>query len=43
MYVNYARPEDFQKLADLNISCEGKILIGRDGKIFGPNMVSQSM
>ena len=41
MYVNYARAEDFQKLAALNVSCEGKILIARYGKIFRGNKVGQ--
>jgi len=34
VYVNYARPEDFRKLRQMNIDVRGKILIARYGQNF---------
>uniref|UniRef100_A0A8C5QJQ5 Glutamate carboxypeptidase 2 n=1 Tax=Leptobrachium leishanense TaxID=445787 RepID=A0A8C5QJQ5_9ANUR len=43
VYVNYARTEDFHFLERaLNISCRGKILIARYGKIFRGNKVKNA-
>ncbi|XP_041438661.1 putative N-acetylated-alpha-linked acidic dipeptidase isoform X2 [Xenopus laevis] len=43
VYVNYARTEDFHYLErNLNISCHGKIVIARYGKIFRGNKVSNA-
>ncbi|XP_031316393.1 N-acetylated-alpha-linked acidic dipeptidase 2 [Camelus dromedarius] len=44
VYVNYARTEDFFKLErEMNISCTGKIVIARYGKIFRGNKVKNAM
>ncbi|XP_072466700.1 glutamate carboxypeptidase 2-like [Notamacropus eugenii] len=43
VYVNYARTQDFFKLErDLGISCSGKIVIARYGKIFRGNKVKNA-
>ncbi|KAM8975426.1 putative N-acetylated-alpha-linked acidic dipeptidase isoform 2-T2 [Pelodytes ibericus] len=43
LYVNYARTEDFHLLErNLNISCQGKIVIARYGKIFRGNKVKNA-
>uniref|UniRef100_A0A6I8S4C2 Glutamate carboxypeptidase 2 n=1 Tax=Xenopus tropicalis TaxID=8364 RepID=A0A6I8S4C2_XENTR len=43
VYVNYGRTEDFHYLErNLNISCHGKIVIARYGKIFRGNKVSNA-
>ncbi|XP_055970576.1 glutamate carboxypeptidase 2 isoform X1 [Sorex fumeus] len=43
VYVNYARTEDFFKLErDMKISCSGKIVIARYGKIFRGNKVKNA-
>ncbi|XP_053312528.1 glutamate carboxypeptidase 2-like isoform X2 [Spea bombifrons] len=43
LYVNYARTEDFHFLErNLNISCLGKIVIARYGKIFRGNKVKNA-
>lgn len=43
-YVNYARTEDFFKLErGMNITCTGKIVIARYGKIFRGNKVKNAM
>ncbi|KAG8453051.1 hypothetical protein GDO86_004748 [Hymenochirus boettgeri] len=43
VYVNYARTEDFHYLErNLNISCLGKIVIARYGKIFRGNKVNNA-
>ncbi len=34
VYVNYGRLEDFRKLEDLGVSCEGKIVVARYGGNF---------
>ncbi|KAL9953003.1 hypothetical protein ACROYT_G040350 [Oculina patagonica] len=39
LYVNYGRESDFKYLDDRNISCTGKILIVRNGKILEGNKV----
>lgn len=44
VYVNYARTEDFFKLErEMNITCTGKIVIARYGKIFRGNKVKNAM
>ncbi|XP_041513515.1 N-acetylated-alpha-linked acidic dipeptidase 2 [Microtus oregoni] len=44
VYVNYARTEDFFKLErEMNITCAGKIVIARYGKIFRGNKVKNAM
>ncbi|KAM4701184.1 N-acetylated-alpha-linked acidic dipeptidase 2-like isoform 2-T2 [Discoglossus pictus] len=44
VYVNYARTEDFFHLKrNMNISCSGKIVIARYGKIFRGNKVKNAM
>ncbi|KAM4795069.1 putative N-acetylated-alpha-linked acidic dipeptidase [Rhinophrynus dorsalis] len=43
VYVNYARTEDFHYIErTLNISCMGKIVIARYGKVFRGNKVSNA-
>ncbi|NP_001153178.1 glutamate carboxypeptidase 2 isoform 2 [Mus musculus] len=43
VYVNYARTEDFFKLErEMKISCSGKIVIARYGKVFRGNMVKNA-
>ncbi|XP_048216353.1 putative N-acetylated-alpha-linked acidic dipeptidase [Perognathus longimembris pacificus] len=43
VYVNYARTEDFFKLErEMNISCSGKIVIARYGKVFRGNKVKNA-
>ncbi|OWF36154.1 N-acetylated-alpha-linked acidic dipeptidase 2 [Mizuhopecten yessoensis] len=39
VYANYGRAEDFDKLRELGISCSGKIVIAKYGKIFRGNKV----
>jgi N-acetylated-alpha-linked acidic dipeptidase len=34
VYVNYATPDDFEKLEKLGISAEGRIVLARYGKVF---------
>ncbi len=34
VYANYGRKEDFEKLAELGVSCEGKIVLARYGRNF---------
>ncbi|XP_034779341.2 N-acetylated-alpha-linked acidic dipeptidase 2-like [Acipenser ruthenus] len=44
VYVNYGRTEDFFKLErEMNISCTGKIVIARYGKIFRGNKVKNAI
>ncbi|CAG0916173.1 unnamed protein product, partial [Notodromas monacha] len=40
VYANYGRREDYDKLKELGISTEGKILLVKYGKIFRGNIVS---
>ena len=42
LYTNYGTVEDFQELDKRNLSCVGKIVIMRYGKIFQRNKVIQS-
>ena len=39
VYVNYGRDSDFKYLEDSNVSCTGKIVIARYGKILEENKV----
>ena len=43
MYVNYGRVEDFERLANEGVSCNGSIAIARYGKIFRGNKVSTAL
>jgi len=40
MYANYGTVEDFEELEERNLSCIGKIMIMRYGKIFRGNKVT---
>ena len=40
LYVNYGTENDFKYLGDKNISCAGKIVLLRHGKIFDYNKVT---
>ena len=42
MYANYGTVKDFQKLEQRNLSCTGKIIIMRYGKIFRGNKVQNT-
>jgi hypothetical protein len=39
VYVNYGRLEDYEKLKELGVSPEGKILLAKYGRIFRGNIV----
>lgn len=41
VYANYGNDEDFVELEKRNISCSGRIVIMRYGKIFRGNKVSR--
>ena len=43
VYVNYGRPEDYDKLKELGVSTEGKILLAKYGRIFRGNIVSSCL